>query len=183
VGFFGQRFSRASASERRRRSRSAALSFFGTPLARRPRAEAMRDASSIAALHATAPFPRLATVDERIPTRFVAVGAALGFPIQQLAFKRLTAGFRPVLGSDLDWGRLPEKRAPGNRIVQIKLSHSVLPFCGVPHLHENTVTDNRFPVNRENATIFQGCLPNIPAHLTPGGKVPSVVGTLNGGAA
>ena len=67
----GQRFFRASASERRRRSRSAALNVFGTPLAMRPRA----DAASLARMDAE---PQKIAV-----AGFPLIGSDAAFPASQ----------------------------------------------------------------------------------------------------
>jgi hypothetical protein len=183
VGLFGQRFSRAAASERRRRSRSAALSFFGTPLARRPRVDAALVASMLQLRLSVAVCP--AGAHGCYPARPVLCGLShptaqrlnvLGRHAVRVHCDGVTAHHAgpchipvdQILGAVGHTIQNQDRFAvTACRVLRRQLRstdcrlHFVLPFCGVPRLTEDKVTDNRFTVNRENATIFQGCLTNM----------------------
>jgi hypothetical protein len=164
MGFFGQRFSRASASERRRRSRSASLSLFGTPLAMRPRAAAALFISGNLRPFAIPLFHQIA---QFLPARLAQVRAIGKVRGQLPALKRARATELPI-GFRIYASALFSALHP----YPVRL-HRAPPFCGVSHLVESKVTDNRFPVNRENATIFRVCLPNMDARrfMSNGGNI------------
>ena len=169
VGFFGQRFARASDSERRRRSRSAALNFFGTPLAMRPRAAAILDGSGIARVGCCK--SRAEALDRRIELDDIGLRAQL--KILSAAPHAILIQLPSVrndlhrLPSDVD--RRPNRRklADPSPSSVLKQAHLTRPFCVVSHLVVSNMTVNRFPVNMETATIFQGCLPNAEAQGRP----------------
>ena len=195
MGFFGQRFSRASASERRRRSRSAAVSVFGTPLARRPRADAAADGLDIANPHVYSDLSvvrqarygrcgRSGHLVQMATAGRMLLGRACGVTVPTRA-GRSTPLHRCLIVLDIHPAQLahvaimssreyldhrPTLSFRRRRYVRTDRHalHLLRPFRGVSHLHEDTVTDNRFTVKGRNASIstfFQGALlPNAEAH-------------------